>query len=135
MNSVDELGRLTADPNVNQTSTGTTMVSFTLAVDRGKDKNGQDKGADFIQCKVFGSMADVIAKYCHKGDKLAVHGRWQTGSYENKRTGATIYTNDLMVEHFDFAGKASSNAGDYDGNQKNYNDGNNNYGGYDWGRA
>lgn len=134
MNSVNELGRLTADPNVNQTATGTTMVSFTLAVDRGKDKNGQDKGADFIQCKVFGNMADVIAKYCHKGDKLAVHGRWQTGSYENKRTGATVYTNDLMIEHFDFAGKANANAGDYDGNQKSYNDGNQqSYGGYNWG--
>ena len=68
MNSVDELGRLTADPNVNQTATGTTMVSFTLAVDRGKDKNGQDKGADFIQCKVFGSMA-----HTHPSLNLLLH--------------------------------------------------------------
>lgn len=99
MNKVVICGRLTADP---ATKTGnTTVTRFTLAVDRRVKADGQPE-ADFISCVAFGKTAEFVDKYFHKGMKMLLEGRIQTGSYTNKE-GAKVYTTDVIAESVEFA--------------------------------
>ena len=102
MNRVTLCGRLTRDPELRATSTGTSICTFTIAVDRPRNKDGV-KEADFIRCKCFGTQGESIAFYKRKGEMLAVDGRIQTGSYE--KDGIRHYTTDVIVERADFLGK------------------------------
>lgn len=77
------------------------MTRFTLAVDRRVKADGQPE-ADFISCVAFGKTADFIDKYFHKGMKMLLEGRIQTGSYTNKE-GAKVYTTDVIAESVEFA--------------------------------
>ena len=99
MNTVALLGRLTQDPNIRNAST--TVATYTLAVDRRFKKDGEPT-ADFIRCVSFGKAAEFAEKYFHKGIKIAITGRIQTGSYEDK-DGKTIHTTDIIVESQEFA--------------------------------
>ena len=96
MNKVILMGRLVRDPEIRH-SQDMTIAKYTLAVDR----RGKDKEADFISCTAFGKTAEFIEKYIKKGTKIAVEGRWQTGSYTNKE-GTKIYTNDCIVDQCEF---------------------------------
>lgn len=112
MNLVLISGRLTKDPEVRYT-TGTQMAVavFTLAIDRGKDKNGEDMGADFIPVKVFGKQAENCERFLGKGCRVSVQGRIQTGSYE--KDGQKVYTTDVIaqrVEFIDFKDKTPQNS-------------------------
>ena len=109
MNKVILMGRLTADPEVRYTEGENSMAiaRYTLAVDRRFKKEG-DTTADFIRCTVFAKGAEFAEKYLHKGTKITVSGRIQTGSYENAE-GQKIYTTDVVVEEQEFAeSKAAS---------------------------
>lgn len=97
MNEVILIGRMTKDIDVRQTTSGSTVGRFSLAVDR----FGKDKGADFINCVAFDKKAEVLQKYTHKGSKIAVIGRIQTGSYTNK-DGQKVYTTDVIVNEIEF---------------------------------
>lgn len=77
------------------------MTRFTLAVDRRVKADGQPE-ADFISCVAFGKTADFVDKYFHKGMKMLLEGRIQTGSYTNKE-GAKVYTTDVIAESVEFA--------------------------------
>ena len=85
MNKVELLGRLTRDPDIRFTSgdNPTTIARYTLAVDR-RIKKDDENSADFISCIAFGKNAEFVRDYLHKGIKIAVTGRIQTGSYINK---------------------------------------------------
>lgn len=102
MNRVNLCGRLTRNPELRATSTGMSVCSFTVAVDRPRNKDGV-KEADFIRCKAFGKQGESIAYYKGKGDMIAVDGRLQTGSYE--KDGIRHYTTDVIVERADFLAK------------------------------
>lgn len=95
MNQVNLIGRLTSDPEINNT-----VTKYTLAVDRRFKRDG-DPDADFIRCVCFGKTAEFAAKYLRKGTKIGVTGRIQTGSYTNK-DGAKVYTTDVIVENQEF---------------------------------
>ena len=97
MNSVCICGRLTKDPETRATQGGTTVTTFTLAVDRRK----KDDGADFIKCVAFGKSADTISKYVHKGDMFGITGRISTRSYENKN-GQKVFVTEVIVNDFTF---------------------------------
>ncbi len=71
-----------------------------MAVDRRFKKEGEQT-ADFINCVTFGKNAEFVEKYLHKGTKIAVTGRIQTGSYTNK-DGKKVYTTDVVVEEHEF---------------------------------
>ena len=106
MNSVVLMGRLTKDPDVrySQGDNSQAIARYTLAVDRrrGRSKQGDQQTADFISCVVFGKAAEFAEKHLHKGTKLCVRGRIQTGSYTNK-DGVKVYTTDVVVEDQEFA--------------------------------
>ena len=102
MNKVTLIGRLTKDPDVRY-STGknaTAVARYSLAVDRKFKKEGE-ANADFINCIAFGKNGEFAEKYLHKGTKIAVTGRIQTGSYTNK-DGQRVYTTDVVVEEHEF---------------------------------
>lgn len=100
MNKVVLIGRLTNDIELRYTNTQTAVASFAIAINRGKDKNGNDKGADFPRCIAFKKTAETLSKYSKKGGRLAVEGHIQTGSYQ-KQDGSTVYTTDIIVDRFE----------------------------------
>lgn len=102
MNQVILIGNLTKDPEVRY-APGTQMAicTFTLALNRGKDKDGNDKGADFPRVTVFGKQAENCERFLAKGRKVAIQGKISTGSYKNKE-GATVYTTDVIAERVEF---------------------------------
>lgn len=122
MNKVILMGRLTRDPEVrySQGENATAIARYTLAVDRRFNRNGDENSADFIGCVAFGRNAEFAEKYLHKGTKIALTGRIQTGSYTN-RDGVKVYTTDVVVEDQEFAESKNSanNAGYNNGGYQN----------------
>ena len=102
-NKVILMGRLTKDVEVKGE-----VARYTLAVDRKFKKEGQPE-TDFINCVVFGKSAEFAEKYFHKGMKVAVTGRIQTGSYTDK-DGKKVYTTDVVVEEQEFCESKSSDS-------------------------
>ncbi len=114
MNKVILMGRLTRDPDVRYSGSGDqqqAIARYTIAVDRRMRRDNNDPNAqtaDFIGCVAFGKAAQFAENYFHKGIKIAVTGRIQTGSYTNKE-GQKIYTTDVVIEDQEFAeSKAAS---------------------------
>ena len=107
MNSVVLMGRLTKEPEVRTTQSGLTVAKYTLAVDRRFKKDGEPT-ADFIRCVAFGKGAEFAEKWLSKGIKIAISGRIQTGSYQDK-DGKTVYTTDVIIDSQEFAESKSSN--------------------------
>lgn len=115
MNHVTLIGRLTKDPEVRYTQSGTPVGTFTLAVDRrvAKDK---PKEADFIPCIVWGKMAEgVVKNYCYKGKQIAVEGRIQVRSYDAK-DGSKRYVTEVIVNELELLGKGDGSSKQSNGN-------------------
>lgn len=143
MNKVILMGRLTREPDIRYTQGDNPMcvARYTLAVDRRFSRNnGDGNNADFISCVAFGRSGEFAERYLHKGTKVAVTGRLQTGSYTN-RDGVKVYTTDVVIEDQEFAeskkaaaanGSSYDNGGSYSrGGGNNYNSGSSyNGGGY-----
>lgn len=114
MNKVILMGRLTDEPQVRYTTGENAMciANFSLAVDRrlGKDAPADAQKADFPRCTCFGKSAELVKDYLHKGTKIAVVGRIQTGSYTNK-DGQKVYTTDVVLESWEFAESKSASQG------------------------
>ena len=102
MNQVILMGRLTKDPEVRRTPDGKAVGNYTLAVDRKYAK--ADQKTDFIRCVVWEKKAEFAERYLHKGTKIAVVGRIQTGDYKNQK-GEKVYTTDVVVEDQEFCEK------------------------------
>lgn len=103
MNKVIMIGRLTRDPEVRYSQGNQQPVAiarYSVAVDRKFKQAGQPE-ADFINCIAFGKFGEFAEKYLHKGMKIAITGRIQTGSYTNK-DGNKVYTTDVVVEEQEF---------------------------------
>lgn len=84
------------------------IARYALAVDRrGKKQDGQQT-ADFISCVAFGKAGEFTEKYLHKGMKICVAGRIQTGSY-TRQDGTKVYTTDVVVEGQEFCEGRSAN--------------------------
>lgn len=103
-NSCTMIGRLTKDPVLRVTQNGNSQLTFTLAVQRTfKTPDGRYE-SDFINCMVWGKMADTIDKFFRKGSRIVVNGEWRTGNYKD-HNGNTVYTNQLQVGDFGFIDK------------------------------
>ena len=76
------------------------VARYSMAVDRKYKKDGDEQTADFINCVAFGKNGEFAEKYLHKGTKIAITGRIQTGSYE--KDGVKHYTTDIVVEEHEF---------------------------------
>ena len=143
MNSVNLIGRLVRDPELKYTQSQMAVCTFTLAVDKGlsRDKRQEMESAgkptaDFPRIMVFGKMAENTSTYLSKGSQCAVIGRIQTGSYQDRETGKTIYTTDIIADRVEFLDSRNNaqnntvatrgqNTSDYTNNGGNYNTGQN----------
>ena len=106
MNTAIIMGRLTAAPELRQTQNGGYVTSFTIAINRGKDQNGNDRGADFPNVVAFGKTAETICKYFTKGDGICVETAIHTGSYtDSKHPDVKHYTTDFWVTKLHFIPK------------------------------
>lgn len=95
MNIVTLMGRLTAEPELKTTSSGLNYCRFTVAVDRPYNKD-KERQTDFISCIAWRTTAEFICKYFSKGNKIALNGSIQTGSYE--KDGQKVYTTDVIAD-------------------------------------
>lgn len=112
------IGYVCRDPEVRytQSENATAFARYSLAVKRKYGQNGQD--CDFINCVAFGKNAEFAEKYLHKGTKIAISGRLQSGSYTN-RDGVKVFTTDVVVEEQEFAeSKASQQESNNQQNQQ-----------------
>jgi single-strand DNA-binding protein len=108
MNKTQLTGRLTTDPELKSTQSGTSTVTVNLAVNRRlPNKQTGEREADFIRCVFWGKTAEALANYAHKGSLIGVSGEIRTGSYENNQ-GTRIYTTDVWVQEMDFLESRSS---------------------------
>lgn len=119
MNKVILMGHLTRDPEVrySQGDNATAIARFTLAVDR-RIKRDNEASVDYINCVSFGRSAEFAEKYFHKGTKIVIVGRIQTGSYTNK-DGQKVYTTDIVIEEQDFAESKAASQQNNSGNAQN----------------
>lgn len=107
MNKVILIGRLVRDPELRTTQNHTSVANFTIAVNRPRI-DGEDRGADFINCMAWRKLAETIAKYCVKGDQIAIEGHIQTSSYENQ-DGTKKYTTNVIVDTIKFLSTKQEN--------------------------
>lgn len=138
MNRVILIGRLTRDPELRYTQNNQAVASFTLAVDKrlSREKRAEAESlnrptADFIRITVWGKQGENASRYLRKGSQCAVEGSINTGSYQDRETGKTVYTTEVWANNVEFIGSKSDNQSSGYSNS-NYGDnqdyGNNNYG-------
>jgi single-strand DNA-binding protein len=102
MNSINLIGRLTRDPEKRDVSADMSVVKLRLAIPRPK-KNGEDRGAVFIDVTAFGKQADLCAEYLEKGRQVAVSGRLEYSEYKDAN-GNQRSRHEVIADGVDFLG-------------------------------
>lgn len=100
MNSVNLTGRLTSDPELRYSQSGTAFTNSTIAVQRNFTNQQGERESDFIRLTASGKRAETFANYCHKGSLIGITGEIRTGSYE--KNGQKVYTTDVNVNQLTF---------------------------------
>ena len=100
MNALNIMGRLTADPEITSTQSGTTIARYTVAVDRKFAKDGQQK-TDFFSCTSFGKQAEFVEKFLKKGVKVVVSGEMRLDTVQ--KDGKNVTYPKVAVNEIEFA--------------------------------
>lgn len=111
MNKVLLIGRLTKDPELRYTQSGTAIANFTLAVNRQFTNQDGQREADFINCVAWSKAAEFVAQYFKKGQQMALEGRLQVRSYDGN-DGQRRWVTEVVTEHVEFAGSKSNGSND-----------------------
>ena len=110
LNQIVLVGRLVRDPELKESENGNNYSSITLAIPRSyKNENGE-YDTDFVDCRLFGGIAQNTAEYCKKGDLIGVKGRVQSDSYE--KDGETKYSTDIVAEKITFLSSTKTKSDD-----------------------
>lgn len=111
LNRVVLTGRLTRDPELTYTQSGTPVLRFSIAVDRQfKNRETGRRDADFINCVIWRTSAENFARFTHKGALVGLDGRLSTSNYENQQ-GQRVYRTEVTVENFALLEPRSANNG------------------------
>ena len=108
MNKVMLIGRLTKDPELRYTQSGTAVASFTLAVNRRFSGQNGEREADFINCVAWQKSAEFVANYFRKGQQMALEGRLQVRSYDGN-DGQRRWVTEVVAEQIEFVGSKNEN--------------------------
>lgn len=102
MNKVILVGRITKDPELRTLSSGSSVVNFTIAVNRpiAQQQDQNASNADFISCVIWNKQAENLAKYVKQGSLIGVEGRIQTRNYESN--GTTRYVTEVLCDNVQF---------------------------------
>ncbi len=106
LNKVILAGRLTADPELKQTTSGISVTSFSIAVNRRFAKQGDAVQADFINCVAWRQQAELITKYFRKGSSICILGNIQTRTWTDNQ-GAKRYATEVIVDEVNFVDSKS----------------------------
>lgn len=109
MNKVILIGRLCSCVEVRHTNSGKAVATYRLAVDRQFKQEGQPD-ADFLNCVAFDKNGEFAGNYLSKGMKIAVEGRIQARSYEDK-DGKKVYVTEIIVDRHEFCEKKGESSG------------------------
>jgi single-strand DNA-binding protein len=112
MNKITLIGNLTHDPETRTTSSGVTVCSFTIAVNRKFASQGGERQTDFFRINAWRQLGETCSRYLAKGRKVAVIGELQARQYEAK-DGTTRMSLDVSADEVEFLTPRSSddNAG------------------------
>lgn len=116
LNHITIMGRLTRDPELRRTGSGIAVASFTVAVDRDYNPQGQEKETDFIDCVAWRQTGEFVAKYFTKGRMIVVDGRLQIRSWKDQN-GNNRRTAEVVADHCYFGDSKSDGS---HGNQGGY---------------
>lgn len=110
-NKIILMGRLTHEPELKSTPSGTNVCSFRIAVDRRFQKQGEDKQTDFFNIVAWRQSGEFVSRYFSKGSMILVEGEMTTRPYTDKNGNqATWY--EVVAERVSFTGeKAGSSSG------------------------
>ena len=112
LNNVVLMGRLTDKPELRKTPSDISVTSFTIAIDRGYQKQGAERQTDWIDCVAWRQQAEFICKYFDKGSMIAVTGSIQTRTYTDKNENRRKAT-EIIIDNASFCGgKRESGTGD-----------------------
>ena len=100
MNIIAIMGRLTADPEITSSTSGTTIARYTIAVDRRFAKEGSQK-TDFFNCTSFGKQAEFAEKYLKKGTKVVLSGEMRLDLVQ--KDGKNVTYPKIAVSEIEFA--------------------------------
>ena len=106
MNKWIGMGRLTRDPEVRYSQSGSAVANFSVAIDRRYKRDGETT-ADFFNCTAFGKTGEFVEKYLRKGLKVVIEGELQNNNYEDKN-GTKHYSVQIIVNQIEFAESKSS---------------------------
>jgi len=106
MNRVLLIGRLVRDPELRTTPSGSSVVSFTLAVDGGRGRNGERAPANFFACVAWNATAENVARFMKKGSLVGVDGRLSQRSYASK-DGHNVNVVEIVCEQVQFLERKS----------------------------
>lgn len=101
MNSVNLIGRITKDIDLRYTESGIACVSMFIAINNGKDKDGNDRPADFPKIYVYDKQAENVKKFCKKGSQVAIDGRLKTRTWD-KEDGSKGYETYVVAGRVQF---------------------------------
>ena len=107
MNKVFLIGRLSRDPELRHTTSGTPVCQINVAISR-PVQQGAEPQTDFINVVVWNKQAENVAKYLSKGRQIAVEGRIQTRNYDNNE-GKRTYVTEVIASNVEFLGSANDN--------------------------
>ena len=107
MNKIMLVGRLTKDPELRYTQSGTAVTSFTLAVNR---RFSKEKEADFINCVAWQKTGGFVAEYFKKGSALGLEGRLQVRTYDSEN-GQKHWVTEVVAEQVEFVERKGSGSG------------------------
>ena len=108
LNKVVLGGRLTADPELRKTTQNTSVTAFTIAINRPRAGDGQNK-ADFINCVAWRQTAEFITQYFRKGSSICVIGSIQTRNWVDQNTQQKRYATEVVVDEATFVESKSEN--------------------------
>ena len=105
MNKFIGIGRVTKDIELMATPSGAQYVRFDIAIDNGKDKDGNKRDADFVSCVAWNTqnrkLAETLSVYVKKGHRICIEGKVKTDKYQNEN-GENRYRTYILVHNFEF---------------------------------
>ena len=107
MNKVFLIGRLSRDPELRHTTSGTPVCQINVAISR-PVQQGAEPQTDFINVVIWNRQAENVARYLSKGRQIAIEGRIQTRNYDNAE-GRRTYVTEVIASNVEFLGSANDN--------------------------
>lgn len=108
LNQIVIVGRLTSNPEVVKSEEGKERSQITLAVPRSYKNADGEYDTDFVDCILWGGVAENTAEYCHKGDIVGIKGRIQTNTYETE-SGEKKKSTQIVAEKVTFLSSSKNN--------------------------